>query len=175
VGGISFLFSQQPGIPYQAYFIDNSAGYVYGERLENVPLVNSKVLLQFDVHDDQNVLEYSERIELSTDKFGLGSTVIRGVGTAVFKSFNDINWNGKNKTLQVYIYFTNSGNNFIKHGQMQIVYIPGPAEDVILGFYSGSGPPTASNPANPVDGSIYVDKTSGEQYAYNSTASTWKS
>lgn len=174
-GGISFLFSQQPGIPYQAYFMDTNAGYVYGEKLENVPLANSKVLLRFDVHDDQNVLEYSERIELPTDKFGLGSTVIRGDGTAVFKSFKDIDWDGNSKTLHIYIDFTNSGNNFEKHGEMQIVYIPGPAEDVILGFYSGSGPPTAANPANPVDGSIYVDKTSGEQYAYNSAASTWKS
>lgn len=143
-GGISFLFSQQPGIPYQAYFMDTNAGYVYGEKLENVPLANSKVLLRFDVHDDQNVLEYSERIELPTDKFGLGSTVIRGGGTAVFKSFKDIDWDGNSKTLHIYKDFTNSGNNFEKHGKMQIVYIPGPAEDVILGFYSGSGPPSLS-------------------------------
>ena len=42
----SWVFAQQPGIPYQAYIIDTEAGYVYGEKIENVPMDNKKILLE---------------------------------------------------------------------------------------------------------------------------------
>ena len=43
----SWVFAQQPGIPYQAYIIDTEAGYVYGEKIKNVPMANKKILLQW--------------------------------------------------------------------------------------------------------------------------------
>lgn len=93
--------AQTPGIPYQAYIIDTNGGYVPGEQIE-VPLANAKILLQFEIRDDKGEVEYRERIPVTTDEYGLVSTVI-GIegngGTPVFGSFSDIDWNGKQKRL----------------------------------------------------------------------------
>ncbi|MEK9529961.1 MAG: hypothetical protein VWZ86_00700, partial [Flavobacteriaceae bacterium] len=170
----TLLFAQQAGIPYQAYIIDNDAGYVYGERIKDVPLANTEILLQFEVLNDQKILEYSEHKTLTTDRFGLVSTIIgRGSATPIFNTFSDIKWDGKEKTLRISIDFSNSGNEFEAHDEMGIVFIPGPAEDVIVGLYRGTGPPTATNPASPVEGSLYVDQSTGDLFSYSSATATW--
>ena len=172
----SWVFAQQPGIPYQAYIIDTEVGYVYGEKIKNVPMANKKILLQFEVRNDRGQVEYIEEIPVTTDQFGLVSTVVgRGRGTATFNSFSDIKWDGTEKTLHTYIDFTNTGGSFDKHGEMSIIFIPGPAEDAILGLYRGNGPPTAADPTNPVDGSIYVDQSTGFIHTFTTANNAWES
>ena len=172
----SQLFAQQPGIPYQAYILDTEAGYVYGNKIENVPMANKRILLQFEVRNDRGQVEYIEEIPVTTDQFGLVSTVVgRGRGTATFNTFKDIKWDGTEKTLHTYIDFSNTGGRFDKHGEMSIIFIPGPAEDVILGLYRGNGPPTAADPTNPVDGSIYVDQSTGHLHTFTTANNAWES
>lgn len=167
--------AQQPGIPYQAYIMDMEAGYVYGEKIQNIPFSNKKILLQFEVRNDRGQVEYIEEISTTTDAFGLVSTVIgRGKGNATFNTFEDIIWDGTEKTLHAYIDFTNTGGSFEKHGEMNIIFIPGPAEDVILGLYQGLGPPSLSTPSNPTDGSIYVDLSTGFIYTYTTANNAWE-
>jgi len=132
-GGLSMAVAQTPGIPYQAYIIDTNGGYVPGEQIE-VPLANAKILLQFEIRDDKGEVEYRERIPVTTDEYGLVTTVI-GIegngGTPVFGSFSDIDWNGKQKRLYIDIDFSGAGDDFVDHGDMDIIYIPGPASGVI--------------------------------------------
>lgn len=123
LGGLYPLIAQTPGIPYQAYFMDNEAGYVPGEQLEGIPLANSEILLQFEIRNDKGEVEYIEEIPVKTDAYGLVSTVI-GVGNgtpALGYSFDNVDWNGKKKTLYTDIDFSNTGNQFEYHGEMDII------------------------------------------------------
>lgn len=196
-GGLFMAVAQTPGIPYQAYIIDTNGGYVPGEQIE-VPLANAKILLQFEIRDDKGEVEYRERIPVTTDEYGLVSTVI-GIegngGTPVFGSFSDIDWNGKQKRLYIDIDFSGAGDDFVDHGDMDIIYIPGPASGVITnettstlkyngdGSYTytdedgtkttfstahhviGDGNPNTLGKTGNV-GDIYVDQRSGELFMY---------
>ena len=167
------LVAQQAGIPYQAYIIDTNAGYVLGEQIKDVPLANSNVLLHFEIRNENGQVEYIEHIEVETDAYGLASTIV-GVGNGTPQAgtqFSDIDWNGKKKTLNIDIDFSNSGNNFVDQGEMPIIYIPGPAESAVVGLSTGTGAPTATQPASPNAGDVYVDQTTGAMYSFNGT--TW--
>ena len=245
-GGMLTLMAQTPGIPYQAYFVDNNAGYVPGEQIKDIPLANTEILLEFEVRNDKGEVEYIERIPVKTDEFGLASTIIGiGNGTPVLGSFSDIDWNGKPKTLYTDIDFSNTGNQFEDHGNMPIIYIPGPggsgAETTTQLVYNndgsytyhnedgdqvsfsvpqhgagdpntlgvvgnmgdlfvddstgnvyyhggtnweplnmesnistGPGGPTPTEPANPEGGDIYVDESTGDIYTYNNITNMWE-
>jgi len=245
-GGMLTLMAQTPGIPYQAYFVDNNAGYVPGEQIKDIPLANTEILLEFEVRNDKGEVEYIERIPVKTDEFGLVSTIIGiGNGTPVLGSFSDIDWNGKPKTLYTDIDFSNTGNQFEDHGNMPIIYIPGPggsgAETTTQLVYNndgsytyhnedgdqvsfsvpqhgagdpntlgvvgnmgdlfvddstgnvyyhggtnweplnmesnistGPGGPTPTEPANPDGGDIYVDESTGDIYTYNNVTNMWE-
>lgn len=122
------IYAQTPGIPYQAYIEDTNAGYVPGEQLKNIPLSHTTVLLQFEVRNDKDVIEYSEEISRPTDKYGMLSTVIGvGNGTVTYRDFQNIRWDGTKKTLRTNIDFSNTGNNFEYHGEIVLYYIPNPS------------------------------------------------
>ena len=176
-GSITLSYAQQSGIPYQAYFVDNNAGYVFGEQIKNVPLANSKVLLSFEVRDENGQVEYIEHIEVPTDQYGMASTIVGvGIGTPqAGTQFSNVDWNGKKKMLHIDIDFSNSGNNFVDHGEMPIIDIPGPAEDATTGLTTAVGPPTTTNPADPNAGDLYVDEATGHVYTFNGTTNAWES
>ena len=132
LGGMRFATAQTPGIPYQAYIINTNAGYVPGEQLE-VPLVNATLMLQFEIRNSKGEVEYIEQLEVTTDEYGMVSAVV-GIGspgsTAVLGAFEDIVWDGLPKQMHIDIDFSNTGTQFQDHGQMQLVYIPGPTADL---------------------------------------------
>ena len=238
LGGVLMATAQTPGIPYQAYIMDTNGGYIPGGQIE-IPLANAEILLQFEIRNDKGQVEYIEEILVNTDEYGLASTVI-GVegngGTPVMGKFSDIDWNGKRKQLYIDIDFSGTGNNFVDHSNMDIVYIPsgGGTETVTTlkdnadgsytytgedgtvttfsvtqndvgnpnslgtagnignvyidrstgdmymhggtqwinlssGLMTGIGAPTATNPASPDAGDVYVDESTGDLYTFDGT------
>ncbi|MEK9531063.1 MAG: hypothetical protein VWZ86_06310, partial [Flavobacteriaceae bacterium] len=165
-GGTLLLIAQIPGIPYQAYIQNKGAGFIPGEQYQDLPLAMTDIILEFDIQDSNGVVEYTERIPAKTDEFGLVSTVIgAGVGTVTYGSFDTINWDGKKKTMDIRIDMTGTATSFENHGQLDLVYTPGPA----YGISRGTGAPTATSPANPNAGDVYVDESTGDVYAYDGT------
>ena len=148
LGGFCTLFAQTKGIPYQAY-ITNSVD-VPGEEV-TVPLANTEILLEFVVKDEHGNFEYIEHIPVITDQYGLVSTIVgAGYGTPQDGTdFNNINWNGRPKTLNTGIDFSNSGDDFSDYNEMPIIYIPQPG----MSIETGTGAPTGTGYA----GDIYVD------------------
>ena len=166
VGGMFMATAQIPGIPYQAYIIDKAGGYAPGKQIE-VPLANADILLEFEIRNENGVVEYKERIPAKTDEFGMVSTVIGvGNGTPTEGAFEDIVWNGKPKKMHIDSDLTGTGSNFNDHGEMELVHIPGPSGVVIT---PGIGAPTATNPAGPNAGDIYVDEATGDLYTFDGT------
>ena len=166
--GMGSAFAQLPGIPYQAYIMDKNANFAVGDQLTNIPLSYTKVMLEFTVLNENDTVEYSENISVTTDPYGLLSTTIGvGIGTITYGSFAGIIWDGTKKTLRTRIDFSNLGSNFEDHSEITLYYIPGPSE--VQGLSSGTGAPTSVNPADPTAGDIYVDEATGDMYAHDGT------
>ena len=166
LGGIFTAVGQTTGIPYQAYITTNID--VPGEAVE-VPLANTEILLEFIVRDENGDEEYREHILVTTDKYGLASTIVgAGYGTPQNGTdFSDIDWGGLKKTLDIGVDFTNAGD-FSDHGEMPIMYIPGPGDVIAQGITTSMGAPTGTGDA----GDIYVDETTGD--IYTSDGTEWK-
>ena len=198
-GGMFMTVAQTPGIPYQAYIIDTNSGYIPGEQIE-VPLANASILLRFEIRDDKGEVEYVEEISARTDEFGMVSTVIGvGNGTPIMDTFDDINWNGKQKLLFTDIDMTGTGADFVDHDSMEIVYIPGPGggggvETITTLAYNGDGSYTYTNEDGATTtfsvpqhdsgdpnalgtagnaGNLYVDESTGDLYIHG--GSSWVS
>ena len=194
LGGMFALTAQTPGIPYQAYIIDTNGGYVPGEQIE-VPLTNAQITLEFEIRNDKGEIEYIEQKTVTTDEFGMVSTIIGIDGTPVMGSFEDIDWNGMPKDLHIDIDFSGTGSQFQDHGQMPIVYIPGPGGGAIEtttklvynndGSYTynnedGDGvsfsvPQHAAGDPNTLGtaghmGDLFVDESTGELYMHGGTS-----
>ena len=194
LGGVLMATAQTPGIPYQAYIMDTNGGYIPGGQIE-IPLANAEILLQFEIRNDKGQVEYIEEILVNTDEYGLASTVI-GVegngGTPVMGKFSDIDWNGKRKQLYIDIDFSGTGNNFVDHSNMDIVYIPsgGGTETVTTlkdnadGSYTYTGEDgtvttfsvTQNDVGNPNSlgtagniGNVYIDRSTGDMYMHGGT------
>lgn len=162
LGGILMTTAQTPGIPYQAYILDTSGGYVPGGEIE-LPLASTTIMLQFEVRNSKGEVEYTEQISAKTDEFGMVSTVIGvGKGKAVFGKFTDIDWDGMPKRLYTDIDFSGAGTNFVDSNVIDIVYIPNPGNST-----KGTGSPTATNPENPHAGDVYVDKSTGDIWTFD--------
>jgi hypothetical protein len=167
----SMIYAQTPGIPYQAYIENTNAGYVPGEQLKNIPLSNTDIMLEFTILDDTDNEEYTEIISVTTDPYGLVSTVVGiGYGTITHGSFSGITWDGTKKTLRTRIDFTNTGNNFEDHGEIILYYMPSPSKIVTQGLSTGTGAPTATSPADAEAGDIYVDEATGNIYSHDGTS-----
>ena len=164
-GGMALLSAQIPGIPYQAYIQNKDAGFIPGEQYHDIPLAMADILLEFDIVNSKGVVEYTERITARTDKFGLVNTVIGvGSGTVTYADFDNIDWDGLKKTMNIRIDMTGTGAKFEPHGEIDLVNIP---SKTFTGMTTGKGAPTASFPANPTAGHVYVDETTGLMYAFD--------
>ena len=124
--GISELFAQTKGIPYQAYIVSENTAYVPGGEID-LPLTNSNLMLQFEIRNENGVVEYIEQKTITTDEYGMVSSIVGIDGTEILNTFDDINWDGTPKKMHIYIDFSATGAGFQKYGDMDIIYIPGPA------------------------------------------------
>jgi hypothetical protein len=102
---MSELFAQTRGIPYQAYIISENTGYVPGEQMD-LPITHSQLVFQFEIRNENGVLEYVEQKTITTDEYGMVSCVVGIGGTEVLNTFDDIKWDGTPKKMYIYIDFS---------------------------------------------------------------------
>ena len=108
--------AQSPGISYQAVIINtqgiDSQG-LPGENLDDDLYRNRQVSLRFKVYNSLLQDEYVEEHNVITDDYGMVNVVI-GWGNSTFKTFKDIEWDGKDKWLDVYISFAPPAYNVLE-------------------------------------------------------------
>lgn len=116
---VSEVYSQTPGIPYQAVLLNKDAGQeLPGSDVEYAnPLRNTLVSIRFSIYDE-NGLEFSEN-HFDVVVYGYGMiNLIVGMGTYTFSDFENMDWDGEEKWLKIEVDFDNgSGIVFSWTGQ----------------------------------------------------------
>ncbi|MBL6873428.1 MAG: tail fiber domain-containing protein [Flavobacteriales bacterium] len=123
---ISEVYSQTPGMPYQAVLLNKEGGQElpgYDADYAN-PLRNTLVSIRFSIHD-LNGLEFSEiHNDVVVDGYGMINLIV-GMGTYTFSDFYEMDWDGKEKWLKVEVDFDN-GSNFENLDYLSLHRIPDP-------------------------------------------------
>ena len=65
----SFYYAQTNGITYQAVIYLPNGQNIPGQDIQNSPMTNRLVCLQFSLIDDLSQLEYQETIQTTTDEY----------------------------------------------------------------------------------------------------------
>lgn len=121
---VQVAFSQTDGISYQAIIIDKDAQEIPGRDIEGNYLSEAEVSLQFTIFDELGRIEYQETHLTTTDPFGMINLVI-GKGTTSAQSpglFNQIEWAGKPKELQVDLSY--DGSMFEEFSRQDLLFVP---------------------------------------------------
>lgn len=127
------IYSQRTGISYQALILDPNGEQLPGYNNQNAPLTNTAICLEFIIRDDNNVIEYSEYQNVTTDKYGMVNLIIGTGGFAGGYSggWNGIIWSEKSKKLVVNLDVTGSCSSFIEISNQELtsvafaLYAPG--------------------------------------------------
>ncbi|WMW77963.1 hypothetical protein RF683_00530 [Flavobacterium sp. 20NA77.7] len=111
----SFFYAQTSGITYQAVIYYPSGQNVPGVNIQNSPMANKPVCLQFALLDNLSQVEYQETIQTTTDAYGMVNLVIgSGNQTGGYaSSFNAVVWNTTNKSLKVELDASGSCQQFM--------------------------------------------------------------
>ena len=97
------VFSQSKDISYQAVIYIPDGQNAPGVNVDNVPMSNKNICLQFSFLDGNNNIEYQEEVKVKTDEFGMVNLII-GTGLQLggyATSFSNILWNANPKNLKV--------------------------------------------------------------------------
>ena len=123
----SLVFSQNKGITYQAVIYAPGGQNIPGVNVNNVPMTNKAICLQFSFLDANAGIEYEEVIKTTTDTFGMVNiTIGSGNQTGGYAtSFSGINWNAtENKTLRVALDPTGLCNQFEELSSEVLTSVP---------------------------------------------------
>jgi hypothetical protein len=122
----NLIYSQSPGITYQAVLYNPGGEILPGNNNTNAVLSNKNICLRFSITDAQSNLEYQETQKEQTDEFGMVNLLI-GSGSQVggyASNFNTIVWNSNAKKLQVEIDVTGTCANFIEVSNQNFSAVP---------------------------------------------------
>ena len=72
----SFIVAQTNGITYQAVIYHPNGQNIPGQNIQNIPMSNKLICLQFTLIDGQSQVEYKETIQTTTDAFGMVNLII---------------------------------------------------------------------------------------------------
>lgn len=123
---VSEVYSQTPGIPYQAVLLNKEAGQELpgSDATYSNPLRNSLVSIRFSIYDE-NGLEFSENhFDVVVDGYGMINLIV-GMGTYTFSDFEGMDWDGEEKWLKVEVDF-NNGSDFENLDYLSLHRIPDP-------------------------------------------------
>lgn len=122
------LSAQTPGFNYQALILNSSEIEIPGSDVEKnkVPLALEEVTFQFTITNAAGV-EYIEEHTVFTDENGMVSLIV-GEGKPIAATFNDINWDGKLKYLNVEVDILSNSEGFVFLDTQKILYIPHPTK-----------------------------------------------
>ncbi|MDB0006725.1 hypothetical protein N9E30_02110 [Flavobacteriales bacterium] len=122
---VSEVYSQTPGIPYQAVLLNKDAGQeLPGSDVEYAnPLRNTLVSIRFSIYDE-NGLEFSENhFDVVVDGYGMINLIV-GMGTYTFSDFENMDWDGEEKWLKIEVDFDN-GSDFENAADQNLFSIRG--------------------------------------------------
>ena len=124
----SIVFGQTAGFNYQALILNSTEIQIPGTDIsENkVPLGLEDVTLRFSITNEDGI-EYIEEHTVTTDENGMVSLIV-GQGTAVTSTFNEIDWDGKLKHLNVELNILSNSESFVFLDSQEILYIPHPTK-----------------------------------------------
>jgi hypothetical protein len=121
-----FAFSQTNGITYQAVLYNSKGESLPGINTNSLPMANKKVCLQFTFINSNSQVEYQERIQTTTDAFGMVNLVI-GTGNQIggfANSFNEIIWNNSQKKLKTELDSNGNCTSFEEISNQPLNYVP---------------------------------------------------
>jgi hypothetical protein len=122
----SIGFSQTNGITYQAVILNPVEGELPGVNHTNAPLANTAICLKFGIIDQNTLVEYSETIQTTTDKFGMVNLII-GTGSKIAgyaNTFSDVAWSTDAKNLQVHLSTAGNCSSYIEISNQPFTYVP---------------------------------------------------
>ncbi|MEY2739690.1 MAG: hypothetical protein RL259_1599, partial [Bacteroidota bacterium] len=122
----TLIYSQTPGITYQAVLYNPGGEILPGNNNTNAVLLNKNICLRFSIKDAQASLEYQETQAVKTDEFGMVNLLI-GSGVQIggyATNFSSIVWNSSTKKLQVEIDVTGTCVNFIEVSNQNFSAVP---------------------------------------------------
>ena len=122
----TLIYSQTPGITYQAVLYNPGGEILPGNNNTNAVLLNKNICLRFSIKDAQASLEYQETQAVKTDEFGMVNLLI-GSGVQIggyATNFSSIVWNSSTKKLQVEIDATGTCVNFIEVSNQNFSAVP---------------------------------------------------
>ena len=115
IGTIALFAQNTPnGITYQAVIYNPLPKNFPGSNLENIPMANKAICIQFTLVDAVSRTEYQETIATTTDQFGMVNLII-GSGKqsgGYVASYANVNWSNHNKYLRIALDSTNKCSNF---------------------------------------------------------------
>ncbi len=120
------FYAQTSGITYQAIIYNPNGEVIPGNNNANSPLANKNICLQFTIVDSASLVEYKEKITVSTDEYGMVNTVIgTGIQTGGYAtSFANVNWSLASKSLKVAIDTFGLCSNFIEISNQLFTSVP---------------------------------------------------
>ena len=124
----SFLQGQRPGFNYQAIVTNNAEIEIPGTNVKenSVPLGLEDIIVRFSV-SNENEIEYIEEHIVTTDAGGMISLIV-GLGTPVSATFSNIDFDGKEKYLNVEYNILSDNEGFTFIDFREIFYIPHPGD-----------------------------------------------
>lgn len=124
----TIVLGQTPGFNYQALILNNVEVQIPGTDVTDnkIPLVQDEIILRFTIRNDSDI-EYIEEHEITTDENGMVSIIV-GEGNPIENTFQNINWNGKIKFLDVELNIISNNDGFVALDTKKIMYIPHPSQ-----------------------------------------------
>ncbi len=129
----TIMLAQTPGFNYQALILSNEEIQIPGTDVttENTPLTNEAIILRFTI-STEDVIEYSEEQEVTTDQFGMVSLIV-GEGNSIDSSFSDIIWDGKLKYLKVELNVLSKNEGFLLLDNQKMLQLPNTTLETVNG------------------------------------------
>ncbi|WP_157663259.1 hypothetical protein [Polaribacter sp. SA4-12] len=120
----TIVLGQTPGFNYQALILNNEEIQIPGTDVttKNLPLDLEDITLRFTITNDAGI-EYTEEHDIRTDENGMVSIIV-GEGTPINFTFENINWDGKLKYLNVELNIISNNEGFVFLDSQKILYIP---------------------------------------------------
>jgi hypothetical protein len=120
----AIVLGQTPGFNYQALILNTEDVEIPGTdfRENSIPLSTEAIALRFTITDLDHI-EYVEEHEVTTDKNGMISVIV-GDGSPITSTFDQIDWNGKAKYVEVEIDILSNRDGFAFLDTKKILYIP---------------------------------------------------
>jgi hypothetical protein len=114
-------FAQTDGLSYQAVIIDPNPQEIPGADVSGNVLPNAAVAVRFTIFGVSGNQEYQEIQNTSTDAYGMINLLIGQGNPAGSNRFNEIQWDGQRKTLQVEI---NLDGNYKDLSLQVLTFVP---------------------------------------------------